>query len=683
MAQRNYLIVFIALFIPSISLNAATITINTTSQRAAISPYIYGINQPLSGGENTTVMRLGGNRMTGYNWETNASNAGSDWYMSSDNYMCGSLSAAQCSVAGAVLKAFVDGNLANGMQSLITVPMAGYVSADENGSVTEPEKAPSSRWDQVIPIKGTALVYPPDTSDTYVYVDEEIAYLVNTYGNSTTQNGVKFYDLDNEPGIWGPAVPTVTATPTGPQPTPTENRTHPRLHPAPVYCTEYVQKSIDTGMAIKNVDPNAMTFGGVFYGWSDYESLNGALDWTTEGAGYNWFVEYYLKKMKDAEAGYGGKRILDVIDFHYYSEATGGGCRVIDSGCSGYPTVNQAERMNATRTLWETGYRENSWIGQWYPQWAPLIPLITQAINTYYTGTKIAFTEWNFGGGKHFSGGLADVDMLGIFGKYGIYLATMWSVDEGAYSSAAFKMYRNYDGSKSTFGDTHVQADSDTSTMSVYASIFGSDDSTLHIILVNKYNTAQTANVTITSPQNYTTMQVYGFDSTSSTITVRSAVAITGNAFTYNMPMYSACHFILKSNVTPTQTVNWTASPTFTITPVYSPTMTPTISTGGRVEIKDVLVYPNPLINGPDTLYLRLDTTFTPASAEMKIYTGSFRLINVVTWGAADITGHYDIKVPLEKTGNLANGMYFYVLTLKDAAGKEARSRASEFIVIR
>ena len=96
-----------------------------------------------------------------------------------------------------------------------------------------------------------------------------------------------------------------------------------------------------------------------------------------------------------------------------------------------------------------------------------------------------------------------------------------------------------------------------------------------------------------------------------------------------------------------------------------------------------MLVYPDPLINGPDTLYLRLDTTFQPVSAVMKVYSASFRLIKVVNWDASGITGHYDVSVKVPAFGYLANGTYYYVLTLKDAAGKEARSRASEFIVIR
>ena len=74
-----------------------SVNIDTSQDRAAISPYIYGSNEDI-GLDLLTFRRLGGNRMTGYNWETNASNAGSDWVHSSDNFMCGrsGLTTAQC-----------------------------------------------------------------------------------------------------------------------------------------------------------------------------------------------------------------------------------------------------------------------------------------------------------------------------------------------------------------------------------------------------------------------------------------------------------------------------------------------------------------------------------------------------------------------------------------------------------
>ena len=64
-------------------------------------------------------------------------------------------------------------------------------------------------------------------------------------------------------------------------------------------------------------------------------------------------------------------------------------------------------------------------------------------------------------------------DVLGIFGREGVGLATYWALnDSETYPYAAFRAYRNYDGSGATFGDTSVQAtSSDVPTATVYASI--------------------------------------------------------------------------------------------------------------------------------------------------------------------------------------------------------------------
>ena len=50
--------------------------------RHPISPYVYGVNQADWSGRSRPMRfgRLGGNRWTAYNWENNASNAGTDWH---------------------------------------------------------------------------------------------------------------------------------------------------------------------------------------------------------------------------------------------------------------------------------------------------------------------------------------------------------------------------------------------------------------------------------------------------------------------------------------------------------------------------------------------------------------------------------------------------------------------------
>src|SRR6185436_4191133 len=63
------------------------LTINTNADRHPISPLIYGANQDFSTIDRLPARRIGGNRTTGYNWENNASNAGSDFQHYNDAFM--------------------------------------------------------------------------------------------------------------------------------------------------------------------------------------------------------------------------------------------------------------------------------------------------------------------------------------------------------------------------------------------------------------------------------------------------------------------------------------------------------------------------------------------------------------------------------------------------------------------
>ena len=158
---------------------AATIPVSfivdTEHARSAISPYIYGSNQDIAGVSAWTLRRLGGNRMTGFNWENNASNAGSDYNQSSDSFVCTwvGLSATDCGTPGAALAAYHAKSLATGAMDIITLQMAGYVAKDKNGTVATSEAAPSARWDPVVFAKGSAFANPPSLTDSAVYSDEE------------------------------------------------------------------------------------------------------------------------------------------------------------------------------------------------------------------------------------------------------------------------------------------------------------------------------------------------------------------------------------------------------------------------------------------------------------------------------------------------------------------------------
>lgn len=510
-------------------------TVVVSDSPKTISPYIFGTNQSLVGGEGWTSMRIGGNRLTGYNWENNASNAGSDYLQSSDDYLASvfGIPSDSSNIPAIVTEAFYNQAHQFGAYPLVTLQMAGFVAKDKNGIVDSTQIAPSPRWAYVKFEKGSPLSLKPDTSDDTVFMNEYVNFLANKYGIANSTDAIRGYELDNEPDIW--------------------DGTHPRLHPSKPTCEEIIQKSISLSKAVKKIDPFTEIFGPVSYGFNGYLSFQDAPDWNTvkAGKGYSWFLDYYLDQMKGASDS-AGERLLNVLDLHWYPEALGSdGNRITNSTAAS--AADNSARVQAPRTLWDASYKENSWIAQYYPSYLPLIPRVMQSINKYYPGTKLAFTEFNYGGENDISGALAIDDVLGIFAKYGIYFSTFWQLNgPSQYISAAYKMYRNYDGSSSTFGDDYITSlTSDSVNCSIYASV-KNDENEIHLIVIDKnYNQSITGNFSISSPKKILSGRVWELNRYSSQIhELDSVTNISDNSFSYPVKAASVCHFVLQTETT-------------------------------------------------------------------------------------------------------------------------------------
>ncbi|MDY3258063.1 MAG: glycoside hydrolase family 44 protein [Ruminococcus callidus] len=504
----------------------STVTVNMSGATKEINPYIYGVNDGCALDKvTTTCVRQGGNRMTGYNWETNASNAGEDWQNSSDTHISSS------STPGMAAKLVSDKAAKYNIgYKFTTLQMAGYVAADTNGSVTADEKAPSSRWNEVLFRKDSDLSLTPDLTDGKVYMDEYVNYIIKTFGDSSTSTGMQGYSLDNEPALW--------------------NDTHPYLHPEEVTMEELVTKSKELASVVKELDPNADVFGPALWGYLAYKQL-GDSDTSDEwekikaAGNYNWFIDYYLDEMKKA-SDEKGTRLLDYLDIHYYNQAT----------------KSEDDILQSPRTLWDGTFAENSWIGEsWFAADRPFFKHIFNAIDTYYPGTKLAISEYNFGSGDTLAGAVAEVDGLGVFATNGVQMATLWDTANGSvYPYLGINLYTNYDGKGSDFGDTLL---TDTSTTdytksTAYASIHSgeattSSDKTVDVIITNK-DTSKDENATIkldgTSDQ-YKSGLVYGITKDSKEIVLLDKISeseIKNNEVTVNLPSVSAVHVVLNTN---------------------------------------------------------------------------------------------------------------------------------------
>jgi hypothetical protein len=509
--------------------------INPDSAKSFINPGIYGFNTVPCTQDNINTFlpkadlkaeRIGGNRLTGYNWENNASNAGSDWNQNSDNHLMNN-PVATAQGPGGTMITFMDRCKNLNLYSTIQLPLAGYVAADMNGSVGQEQSAPSSRWKKVVFRKGSSFSSTPSMTDSVVYVDEFVNFMVQKYGKAS-DGGVKSYCLDNEPGLW--------------------NGTHPRIHPQAPTIAEIVAKAGDCAKAVKAVDPSVEILGMEVFGWMEFLNCSGATDWDSYKNTYDWGFGAYLGEMKKLSDSF-GKRLLDVATVHWYPEAKGD-VRICSDSVGGSESTIQA-RLQAPRSLWDTTYKETSWVADNTGGPIYLLPRLFKSINKWYPGTKLGITEYTYGGAVHISGGLALVDVLGIFGSRGVYVANLHEALRG-YLKSAFLLYQNFDGKFSAYGDTSVAASSPKeSDYSVFASTDAKRSKLLHVIFINKKSTASSITLQIKGSKQYRAGIVYGFTGDSSGIARLADVGtINSNTVAYTAPGYSALHFILSTDET-------------------------------------------------------------------------------------------------------------------------------------
>jgi len=490
----------------TIGVDATTVT--------PISPLIYGVNSTdFSGmGRGFGFTRSGGNRLSAYNWENNASNAGSDYLYENDGLM------GTTNVAGWAMQTFVQAAIGGGAVPLVTVPTVGYVAADKNGGgdIRNTPNYLTVRLKQEVAAKpGGKYVYPPNPNDYFVYQDEFVNY-IKQFG--TAQYPIMF-QLDNEPDLW--------------------SSTHAEVHPNPVTYAELLSNNTTYATAIKKVAPNSQVFGPSNYGWEGYRTLQGASD-----ANGRDFLSFYLHGMSQAGVT-AKKRLLDVLDLHWYPEATGDGFRIVtDADSLGLSSA----RIQAPRSLWDSTYVENSWIAQSLGGNAiNLLPDTFGRINTNYPGTKLSFTEYNYGGSNAPSGAIAQADVLGIFGRYGVYAAANWGIGSSDLAMlAGYKAFINYDRAGSRFAANEVKVSGETASQnSVYASVDRATPTLMTLVVINKTTntTPFTINITKFAPNS---AKAYTVSDGNFTTPIATAVSLNGSQAVLNAPPLSITTVVLK-----------------------------------------------------------------------------------------------------------------------------------------
>lgn len=538
--------VVLALFAAAAALPAATakparaasagpaLTVDAATGRHAISSDVYGMNfsdAALATELGLTADRWGGNSTSRYNYTNNTHNTGSDYFF--ENI-----------VDSTSLDSFVGSDLAHGDNPVVTVPAIGWVSKTTPSThplacafkvsiygaqqSTDPFDANCGNGKHA---NGTQLTgnSASDTSvpETGAFDQAMVASLVSKFGTAA-HGGVRSYEIDNKPSLW--------------------SSTHVDVHPAPLSYNELWTKSLAAAQGIKAADPTATVDGPGDWGWCAYfyapDDPGGCGPGPDKTAhGNQPLAAWYLQQFAAYDKAH-GQRLLDYFDEHFYPQENGVALSTAGSAAT------QALRLRSTRALWDPTYTDESWTADLGLGSVNLIPRMKQWVAQYYPGTKIAISEYNWGGLESMNGALAEADVLGIFGTQGVDRAQLWSPPASSSPGAfAFRMYRNYDGHGSRFGDESVTASSaDQGQLSVYAAQ-RSTDGALTVQVINKTGGDLTSTLSVHNAST-SAVQVFTYSGANlGTIVQGPDAAFSAGSVVHTFPANSITLLVIPTNV--------------------------------------------------------------------------------------------------------------------------------------
>jgi PKD repeat protein len=306
---------------------------------------------------------------------------------------------------------------------------------------------------------------PADSAFQKAWMD----HLIARWG-SASSGGLRYYILDNEPSIW--------------------HSTHRDIHPTGATMQEVRDKILDYAAKVKAADASALVVAPEEWGWSGYTlsgydqqwgSRNGWSNLPDRAAHGGWDYLPWLLDQLRAENARTGQRLVDVFTVHYYPQGGEFGNDV--------SSAMQLRRNRSTRSLWDPSYVDETWIADT----VKLVPRLKGWVVTYYPGTKVGITEYNWGAEGHINGATAQADIYGIFGREALDLAARWTTPAASTPTyKVMKMYRNYDGNKSSFGDTSVKAAAPNPDAVASFGAVRSSDGALTVMLISKYLSGST-----------------------------------------------------------------------------------------------------------------------------------------------------------------------------------------------
>jgi hypothetical protein len=529
--RRLSLVIAALVLAPAGTATAAdvAVAIDFSQDRRTIDPAIYGVNFGTAAqlaNPGFTVRRWGGNATTRYNWQSDVSNRGSDYVY---------LNVAEGDGTGlpnnSTANRFIAETLAAGRQPLLTVGTIGWTPLNlrnkrygfsiakygaqlanacpfdcdgGNGECSITQNTTGFCTGDGNPNNGPDRITgndPTDTSfaTTATWTRDWVAHLKTRHG-SAAAGGLRYYALDNEVMLW--------------------NSTHRDVHPQPATYDEIWAKTVAHATAIKTEDPQAQVFGPVTWGYCDLfgsaaDNCHLGPDRTAHGGVP--FVKWFLRQVCTHQQQT-GLRLVDYLDLHYYPQ----GSDVVDFGGNlgvSENAANSAKRLRSLKELYDPNWVSESWIADLgafdADQYSKphLVRRVRAWIASECPGTKLAITEYNWGPDQGASGALAQAELLALFGREGVDLATRWvAPPPGSLVERAFRLFLDYDGNGArVVGDSTRATSANVDLLGSYA--VEAPGQRRMVLLFNKDTGPTTAQLSFATAQTGT-WRLYRFDAT-------------------------------------------------------------------------------------------------------------------------------------------------------------------------
>ncbi|HYF50166.1 MAG TPA: glycoside hydrolase family 44 protein [Planctomycetota bacterium] len=421
---------------PAVSVTAK---VDITGEGKAINPFIYGIAQAaddITREMGITVRRLGGNPTTPWNWKTNCTSSGADWYFVNTGGKGGPPETGWW--AG-----FLQGNRRMGIEGYFTIPIMGRVAKDGYPVAFDIKKYPDqTSWvardhpGNDYPDAGTGVQYvrdekgefvkgkdgnkvtrliQPDVNDTSVEMTAKeqtrlLEFIIKDMKLGTAKDrGIKYIVLDNEPGLW--------------------HATHRGMHPEGCSYEELWSRTKEYASQLKEIDPDVKIAGPAAWGWTEYFYSGLDMQLVQSGKG-TWkdppdyakngrvpLLKWYMKKLAEHKKET-GVSLVDILDVHFYPGAN-------TNGRANDPAGMEA-MIQETRVLWDPTFKDGSWMGAETGGVIRLIPMLKEWIAECNPGMQLAIGEYDWGHDHDAGRGVTQVEILGVFAREGLDFGFYW-----------------------------------------------------------------------------------------------------------------------------------------------------------------------------------------------------------------------------------------------------------------